>query len=507
MKVLGIKIYKGDFDGLLGILIDNLSVFLLMISLNLYVVGMPAHIVFGRIIPGGALGLLFGNIYYAHMAKKLQKKENRENVTALPCGISVTFVLMYTMGILLPVTKITGNPELAWRVGMAANFIGAIICLLGAAIGPWLRKFLPSVSMLGPLAGVAIVFIAGSGFKDIFSNPIIGMTCLAIVLWGYIGNGKLPFKLPAGLVALVIGAILALCMGQTAVTLENTGIYAPWPWVFQVGLRAFTECGPYLSLIVPIAIMNFIGTLNNVESAKASGDDYNVREAMIADAVSSAIGGVFGCCYPNGVFFGHPGYKRMGARTTYSLMNGILLTLLAIFGMFGFINSVIPIAAVTPILMYIGIVTTESAFTTVPKSHIAASCISIMPFICEVAMEQIDGALKVVGFSTSNPNVLSQLLASGINYPGYSVLGYGTTLISMILASLIVFMLERKMVKLSVTAFGAAALSAVGLIHSQVLGILPFPQITIGWSIIGVLSLIAHFIGVRPFDKPELGII
>ena len=160
MKVFGLKIYKGDFDGLLGILIDNLSVFLMMISLNLYVVGMPAHIVFGRIIPGAALGLLFGNIYYAYMARKLQKKEGREDVTALPCGISAVFVSIYTMGILFPVVKITGDPELAWRIGLVANFIGAFICLLGALVGPSLRKFLPPAPLLGPVVGAALLFIS-----------------------------------------------------------------------------------------------------------------------------------------------------------------------------------------------------------------------------------------------------------------------------------------------------------------------------------------------------------
>lgn len=277
MKILGLEIHKGDFDGLLGILIDNLSVFLLMISLNIGVVGMPAEIVFRRIIPGAALGLLFGNIYYAYMAKRLQKKEGREDVTALPCGISVVFVIMYTMGILLPVTKITGDPELAWKIGLAANFIGSLICVLGALIGPWLRRFLPSVAMLGPLAGAALMFIAGSGFRDVFSNPIIGVSCLAIVLWGYVANGKLPFRLRVGLVVLVLGAILSMGMGQTVISMEHIGFYAPFPWVLELGVGTIKECAPYLSIILPIAIMNFIGTLNNVELAKSGGDDYNVR--------------------------------------------------------------------------------------------------------------------------------------------------------------------------------------------------------------------------------------
>ncbi len=503
MEKIKLEIHKGDFDGLIGILIDNLSVFLLMISLNLYVVGMPAEIVFQRIIPGAALGLLFGNIYYSYMAKRLQKKEQREDVTALPCGISVVFVIMYTMGILLPVAKITGDPELAWKVGLAANFMGSLICVLGALIGPWLRNFLPSVAMLGPVAGAALMFIAGSGFREVFSNPIIGVSCLAIVLWGYVGRGRLPFKLPAGLVVLILGAVLSVGMGQTIVTMDHMGFYAPFPWVLELGIGTLKECAPYLSIILPIAIMNFIGTLNNVELAKSGGDDYNVREAMLADAAASAIGGIFGCCYPNGVFFGHPGYKRMGARTTYSLMNGILLTVLAVFGLFGFINSVIPLAAVTSILMYVGIVSTESAFTTVPKSHVAATCIAIMPFVCETAMNQIDSTLKAFGLSAANTDTLAQLTAGGVDYIGYSVVGNGTTLISMILATMVVFMMERKMLRVSVTAFFAALLSAVGLIHSASISLLPVPQITIAWCIVGMLGIGAHLGGVRPIQAEQ----
>lgn len=498
MKIFGLKIYKGDFDGLLGILVDNLSVFLMMISLNLYVVGMPADIVFGRIIPGAAIGLLAGNIYYAYMAKRIQKKEGREDVTALPCGISAVFVSIYTMGILYPVTKMTGDPELAWKVALVANFIGAFICMLGALIGPWLRRFLPSAAMLGPVAGAALMFIAGTGLRDIFANPVIGLLCLALVLWGYVGRGQLPFKIPAGLLSLIIGAVLAICMGQTEVVTEFEGVHAPFPWMIELGIGTIKECMPYLSIILPIAIMNFIGTLNNVELAKSAGDDFNVREAMMADAVASAIGGVFGCCYPNGVFYGHPGYKQMGARTTYSLMNGILLTLLAVFGLFSFINSIIPVAAVTPILIYVGVISTESAFTTVPKRHIAATCIAIMPFVCEFAMNQIDSAAKALGFSVSEAETLSVLSDGGVNYTDFMRVGNGTTLIAMILAALVVFMMERQMLHVSGTAFFAALLSAVGLIHSGTIGILPVPGITVAWCVIGALALAAHLWGIRP---------
>ncbi len=488
-------IQRGDFDGLLGLLVDNLSVFLLLISLNLYVVGMPAHIVFGRIIPGAAIGLLGGNLYYVWMAMKLRKAQRRDDVTALPSGISIVFVLVYTMGILLPVAKITGDPEMAWRIGLAANIIGALICLAGAFIGPWLRKFLPSVSMLGALAGLAVVFIAGAGLKDIYANPIIGLVCLAVIVWGYIAGEKMPFNIPAGVMALVIGAVLAVCMGQTAVSMDHVGIYAPVPWVFRVGVQAFRECGSYLAVIIPLAVINFISTLNNVESAATAGDEYNVREAMVIDAAATALGAVFGCCYPNCVFIGHPGYKRMGARLSYSLMNGVVFSVLALFGLFGLISSVIPTAAVAPILIFIGVVNIEVAFTAVPKRHVPAAAIALLPFVSEFAMEQIDSALNAVGAAAADPATLAALIQEGLNYPGYQALGYGTILIAMILAALVVFTIERRLLKLAATAFGAAALSAVGLIHSPVLALLPNLQITAAYAAVGVFGLILYYSG------------
>jgi len=497
MKSLGLKVCKGDTDGFLGVFVDNLSVFLLIISLNLYVVGMPANIVFGRILPGAAIGLLAGNIYYTFMAIRLQKKEKRNDVTALPSGISIVFVIIYTMGILLPVTKITGDPEMAWRIGLSANIIGAIICLIGAFIGPWLKKFLPPVSMLGALAGLAVIFIAGSGLKDIFSNPIIGFSSLAIIIWGYLANGKLPFKIPAGIFALMIGAVLAGCMGQTAISMNNVGIYAPLPWIFKVGIQAFKECAPYLSIIIPIAVINFISTLNNVESANSAGDEYNIKETMLVDAGASALGAVFGCCYPNCVFIGHPGYKRMGARITYSLISAITLSLLAVFGLFGLIDSVIPLAAVTPILIFVGIVNIEVAFTAIPKHHVPAAAVALLPFVCEFGKEQIDYALSAAGTSVSESGIIDALVAQGVNYQGFNVLAYGTIIIAMLLAAMVVFALERKMMKLCISAVIGAACTFVGLIHSSELAFNANSQLTISWLIIAVAALVMHFYGVR----------
>lgn len=497
MKLFGLNFSKGDIDGLLGVFVDNLSVFLVMISLNLYVVGMPAEIVFGRMLPGAAMGLLVGNIYYAYLAKRLAKKENRNDVTALPSGVSIVFVLVYTFGILLPVSKITGDPVMAWRIGLAANIIGAIICVIGAFIGPWLRKNLPTAAMLGALGGLALVFIAGMGLDDIFSDPIIGFVALAVVLWGYICKGKIPFKLPAGLVALLLGAIIAICMGKAVPSVEGVGVYAPIPWLFSVGFVAFKEAMPFLAVIIPLAVINFISTLNNVESASTAGDNYPIRETMLVDAGATAVGALFGCPFPNCVFIGHPGYKRLGAKMGYSLLNGVVMFISALFGLFGLFSSIIPMSAVTPILIFIGLVNIEIAFTEVPKKHIPASAIAFLPFIAEFGYEQINSTLSAVGTSVANGDVLNKVIAEGLNYPGYEVLANGTIIIGMILASILAFLISRKMLSASITSLIAAACSAIGLIHSSTLSWLPVPQLTIAWIILGLLCLVGYFVGKK----------
>ncbi|MBC2723588.1 MAG: hypothetical protein HGJ97_13055 [Desulfosporosinus sp.] len=496
MNVLGLKFGKGDIDGFLGLFVDNLAVFLIIISLNLFVVGMPPEIVFGRILPGAGMGLLAGNLYYAYMAKRLGKKEGRDDVTALPSGISIVFAIVYTMGILLPVKIITGDPEMAWMIGVAATIIGSLICVLGAIIGPWLRRFIPRTAMLGALAGIAVMYIAGQNLAVIFDDPIIGFFSLAVVLWAYVAKGQLPFKLPAGLVALIFGSLIALLMGKTAIDFTGIGFNGPFPWIFHLGAQTFVESINFISIIIPVAVINFIATLNNVESAHSAGDEFPVREAMLADAGASLIGAVFGCCYPNNVFIGHPGYKKMGAKMGYSLISGVLLAIFAFFGLFSFINAAVPMAAVLPILIFIGVVMTSGAFSEVKKEHYVASAIALIPFVGEFAYEQINMVLGSLGVQATG-DVVAGMKAAGLQYSGYSSLAYGTILISMLLASIVSFAISKEMKKVAAVSTVAACFAFFGIIHVPEMGINASPNLTIAWLIVAAMAFAADRFGKK----------
>ena len=58
-------IEKGDWDGFFGLGLNNLINFLLIISLSQTVLGFSTEMIATRVLPGMAMGLLFGHLYYA----------------------------------------------------------------------------------------------------------------------------------------------------------------------------------------------------------------------------------------------------------------------------------------------------------------------------------------------------------------------------------------------------------------------------------------------------------
>jgi AGZA family xanthine/uracil permease-like MFS transporter len=489
------QITRGDIDAMLGNFVDNLSVFLVAISLNLFVVGMPPEIVFGRMVPGMAIGLLLANIHLRWLAVRVARQTGRSDITALPFGVSIVFVIIYTFGIILPVKLATNDPEAAWRVAVVATVIGGVIEIIGAFIGPAMQKFLPRAVMLGALAGIGIVFIAGLSMDDIFGNPYIGFPAMAIILWAYVGRGKLPLRLPAGLVALIIGAILALALGQSRIDFSGAGFQLPQPWLLFLGGAPWAEAFTFLGIIIPIAIIDFVVTMDNVESANSVKDPYPVLEPMLLDGAYTIAGALFGSPYPNTTFIGHPAYKRMGAKVNYGFMAAIIMFLLALFGLFSGISILIPLAAVAPILLFIGLTMTDVAFQEVPRKHYIAVAAAIVPAVVELGKEHVDlvtGALGAPPAVALQGEQLQAFINAGVNVPGYIPLSYGTIVISMILAALVAFMVSREFMKAALVGVVAAILAFFGIIHTPQMGVAAAFDLSIMWLALAIGFVIVH---------------
>ena len=70
---------RTDLDGFFGLALDNLVQLLLIDALCRYVLGFDAALVHQRILPGTAVAVLVGNVYYARAAMRLARREGRSD--------------------------------------------------------------------------------------------------------------------------------------------------------------------------------------------------------------------------------------------------------------------------------------------------------------------------------------------------------------------------------------------------------------------------------------------
>src|SRR6185436_14696626 len=489
----------GDLNGFFGLFTNVLLNVIVLTGLCLGVVQLPADTVFGRILPALGIALPLGNLFYAYLAWQLGKKEGRGDVTAMPYGPSVPHMFIVVFLIMLPVYLKTKDPVVAWHAGLAWCFIIGVIVLIGAFVGPAIRAMTPRAAMLGTLAGISVAFISMRPAFQMWEVPWIGLVCFAIVLIAWTANIRLPGGMPGGLVAVIVGSAIGWGVSllgysdymQTAAvgkSLDQFGLRFP---IFSgdvwVGL---SQVAPLLVTAIPLGIYNFTEAMNNVESASAAGDNYNLRKILIADGLGAIVASMLGSPFPPAVYIGHPGWKSVGGRIGYSLATGVAIALVCFLGLTALLLKVIPLVAILPILLYIGLVIGAQAFQASPASHAPAVVLAIIPNVAEWAKINIDGALGAAGTNAAKVG-LDKLGNNGVVYQGLETLGSGSVLAGMVLGAMAVFIIERQLNRAAVTAFVGAGLAWIGLIHGAKLGWMVAPSVALGYALFGVVCLIA----------------
>jgi len=491
----------GDWNAFFGLGINSLTNLLVLSGLLLGAIGMPAEIVFGRIVPAVGIMLVISNVYYYFMARRLAYKTGRDDVTAMPAGPSVPHMFIVVLVIMLPVKIATGDPVLAWGVGLAWAFIEGLINIMGSFIAPFIRKLTPRAALLGTLAGVSIAFIAMRPAQQIFTTPFIGLVGLAIVFGGWFAGVKFPFNIPAGLVAIIVGTVLAWTTGimdfaavQAAVSDIQIGL--PFPAIAEL-MAGFKNIAPLLVTAIPFGVYDFIEAMDNVESAAAAGDEYNVREVVLVDGIGSIVGTLLGSPFPNAVYIGHPGWKAVGGRSGYSLATGIMVGLVTLLGLIPLLLSIIPLVAILPILLYIGALIGAQAFQATPRAHAPAIILALVPHFADWAQGQVDGVLTSVGLTAEQVG-LSTLEANGVLYKGLQVLGDGAILSGLVIGAIVVFMIDHKPKVAAAYALAGAVLSFFGFIHGAQVGFAVAPLVSLGYLLMAALCFGFTYL---PYDE------
>ena len=495
---------RRDLDGFFGLFVDNLIQLLLILTLcsNPFLCGMTgdsAYLLYRHILPGAAVSILIGNLFYAWQARRLAHATGRTDVTALPYGINTPSLLVYVFFVMAPAfSKATAEKmspsdaaTLAWELGLVACIGSGLIEFFGAFVADAVRARTPRAALLSTLAGIAIGFISMTFALQIFQKPLITMLPLAIVLITYFARVPFPLHLPGGLVAVTLGTAAAWTLtGLTTVwpgapqqltdsamnpdliksASEQLGFYLP---TFSGGrlwarLSDPTQWVGLLSIIVPMGLFNLIGSLQNIESAEAGGDKYSTRSSLAANGLGTISAALFGSCFPTTIYIGHPGWKALGARAGYSTLNGVVVTIICCTGAISLINSLIPMESGIAIVLWIGIIITAQAFSAVPRDHAPAVAVGLFPAIAAWGFTVTQGA-----FFKANGKALQDLLVAdpraNVNdfvLHGMISLQQGYIFTCMILAAISAFLIDRKFMTAGVWSLVGAICAAIGLTHA-----------------------------------------
>jgi len=472
---------SGDWNAFFGFGTNILVNMLVLTGLLRLVLKMPDSIVFGRILPALGLMMCLSTLYYAWLAYRLALKTGRDDVCALPSGVSVPHMFIVAFVIMLPIAAKTGDPVKGWEAGLVWVFFQSFILMVGGFLAPYVRRITPRAALLGTLAGVSVTFISMRPALEMYMTPQIGLVCFAIILVSWFGGVKYPKGIPAGLVAIAAGMIIAwgsnlfglglggMSLEKVGAAISSFGFSVPIPALAHV-FSGFEYLGVILVTAIPFGIYDLVEAMDNVESAEAAGDPYPTTRVLTADGVVSLVGCLMGNPFINAVYIGHPGWKAMGGRIGYSAATGIMVILLSWFGLIALLLALIPVVAISPILLYIGMLIGAQAFQTTPQRHAPAIVLALTPHLAAWAKTLMDGALSAAGTSAAAVG-FDKLGAAGVLYRGLEVMGGGAILTGLVLGAMGVFVIERQFAKAAAFAAAGAVLSYFGFMHGEAVGI------------------------------------
>lgn len=478
----------GDINGFFGLMFDNMTVLSFMAGILIFAFGYPADIVYGKMFPGTAFGVLFGDLVYTWMAFRLAKKTNNPGVTAMPLGLDTPSSIGITLAVLGPsflAFKAQGMPEreaamMTWYLGMATMVLIGLIKFALSFVGGWLQKNIPQAGLLGSLAGIGLALIGFIPIIEIFGTPVVGMIALGLILYTLVAGIKLPKNFPGVFAAVIIGTAVYYIIAPLG---WAGGHYQPFNAQFHFGLpvptfdflKGMGEALKYLPIAVPFAILTVVGGVNVTESARVAGDDFKTRDILLTEAAATLVAGICGGVAQSTPYIGQPAYKAMGSRAGYTLLTGIFIGLGGLLGYVGFIVELIPRAVIAPILIFVALDIMCQAFHACPLKHAPAVAFAYFPTVARLLQIKYSTFIPADVMGKNMVSVEKALPETLVTV----ALGNGFILTGMLWGAFIAKMIDRQLRAAAFYVLTCALLTFFGIIHSAI----PDGNMYLPWSL------------------------
>lgn len=526
----------GDINAGFAFLLDCI-VNLFVLSALLMAFGIPGEIITSRIVPGALVGIIVGNLMSIRLARRVALRTGNSNVTAMPLGLDLPTTIGFAVAIVGPLflalqdrgLSVDEAAKLAWYVGMAGTIWVGLIKFALSFVSGLIQRILPMAALLGSMVGIAIVWLGANAILGVFTLPEVGLISLGVMVYALIGGHKLPGRLPGAVVAIILGTLAYYGLG-------SAGLIDNFAWPQPAGLaiavpmpslggieELFGDTIFYMAVILPFALLVTASTVNLTAGAKLVGDDLKPGELIRVDAVGTIVGALFGGIVQTTPYFGHATYKRMGARTAYSLGVVLVLAIGGVLGIIQFLIEVLPDAAIKPVLIVVACDIVRLAFKGVDAEESPGVAFAAMPAIIAFAHFKVGelyqalesglagarDALAAGGDAATIAMLNAQTLLPAVWQHEYALMGTlarGYILTGILWAAAVSYVIRKQFTEGAIAFFIAAGLSLFGVIHSVLdnsaiyfpwmldlqdpfLGSLPY-RFTTGYILAGLIILI-----------------
>ena len=486
---------SGDVNAFFGLMLDNIAGLVLTVGMLAGIFGFPVDFALKYMIPGTAIGVLVGDLLYFWLAFRLAKRENRSDVTAMPLGLDTPSTIGMVLFVLGPAFLAAKDAALkngmaeelaiqaaamdTWHIGICAILITGLIKAVLAVGSEWIRTVFPRAGLLGSLAAIALALIAFTQLPKLTSNAIVGYAALVLIFVTLIGRGRLPFRIPGALGAVLIGCIIwYIIVGidqlvpaeLVAAHQDSSVIWFPTEWltVFKFEwVAAFGDTVHFLPYIIPFAIATVIGGIDCTESAASAGDSFRTSHIIGIEASATVLAALFGGVIQTTPYIGHPAYKAMGGRAAYTLATALFVGGAGVLGYFGLFFKFIPEAAVLPILIFIGIEITAQSFHATPRRHYAALAIACLPALAKLIMIYLGQYEFYINYENAKPED-AVTLQNQMLY--LKILAGGFIITSLIWASAMAQIIDRRYYSAAIYFAVGGVLVLFGVMHSPLDG-------------------------------------
>ncbi|WP_432353644.1 uracil-xanthine permease family protein [Anaerotruncus rubiinfantis] len=350
----------------------------------------------------------------------------------LPVVMGVSFAYVPTLLAL-------GNEYHDIRVILGAQIIGGAVAIIFGIFVKQLRVFFPPMATgtviftIGlSLYPTAVKYMAGGAGSETFGswqNWLVAIITLAVVIFcNYFTKGVT--KLASILMGIIVGYIVALCMGMVDFTSVGAAGIVSVPVPMHFGLKFVPAACVSMAVMY---IVNSVQTIGDLTSTTIGGldrepTDQELQRGIICQGSASIFGAFFGGL-PTASYS-----QNVGIVTVNRVVNRVV---------FGFAAIILLIAGFVPKF--------SALLTTIPQCVIGGATISVFAQITMTGIRMISSVkltprnTAVVGISVALGVGVTQSAGSLAGFPGWvgTVFGGSSVVIATLAAILLNLILPK----------------------------------------------------------------